>query len=744
MTAVRSIAAAVLVVGAAAVRVAGAQPVDRGDVELTARLPVVNDSTLARVVMDGAGGVAAWHQGFGQSCWDGWIASAPEGEEARTLMLGTNSPLWKQAGNASPELLCAVDPSTYVINLWCGRHFPEKDDRKRGTTGNVVLYDPASGSLENITGLEGDSGVAARAIAWFARPRVLLVAVSDVWGEGTVKDGTERAQYLKLSGTPAGDVAEYPAAAELFRAWTTTWVVGQRTEGGVAWGIERDGESWELWESADGAGARVFPIDVHGERVLATGAGVGTWVLDLSTGERSRESRLRTLSVDAARGDWIVIDDETGEIWSRAARFLDGMDADLLAPGTPPVRVKWLARGGDAPDPDAASHDASPARVARFEPISAFDGRRFVTGITQSPALVQVGEGKGDFPGEFVLVHHASLWDVESGGVLRRFEGQRDPINAVAFSPDGKLVATGAGSSFETNVYRPFDGSIRVWDAETGAEVRRFAGHPDGYVMALQFSADGGRILSVGRDSRARIWDVDSGQLLFAVENVGELPPGAEFSPDGRTMLAIVRRTVRVLDATSGSEICRIGFDDPTKAFDGAAFSPDGRRIVTRSTRDVVLVWDARTGEPLLEIAGHERTRHDPYIGNVSGAQFGVDGAMVVTASADGTVRLWDSATGEERMRLSHPGPVRLVVLSPDGGRCLATWQVYDEHQNPGPLRASLWDLESGREITRIMERAEFLVGFAPDGGTFLIGALGPESLWDAETGHLLRRFDPE
>lgn len=742
MTGVRRIATAVVVVGAAA----GAQPADREGVELTSRVAFVGDSTLARVVMDGAGGVAAWHQGVGQSCWDGWITSGPPGEETRTLTLGFNSLLSKEGGapHTSPELLCAIDPSTFVLNLWCGRHFPGKDDPLRGTTGNVVVYDPAAGSLGNITGLEGDCGVAARAIAWFERPQVLLVVLSDSLGDGKVRVGTERALCLTLSGTPAGDVAEYPAAAELFRAWSTTWVVGQRTEGGVAWGIERDGESWELWEAADGAGARVFPLDVRGERVLATGAGAGTWVLDLSTGERSRESRLRTLSVDAARGDWIVIDDETGEIWSRPARFLDGMDADLLAPGTPPLRVKWRARGGDGPAPEAARDDASPARVAGFRPIMAFDGRRFVTGIAQSPTLVQVGEGNGGFPGEFVLVHHASLWDVESGGMLRRFEGQRDPIKAVAFSPDGRYVATGAGSYLETNVYRPFDGSIWVWDAATGAEVGRFAGHPDGYVMALQFSADGGRILSVGRDSRARIWDVDSGQLLFAVENVGELPPAAQFSPDGRTMLVIVRRTVRVLDGMSGSEICSIGFEDPTKAFHGAAFSPDGRRIVTRSTRDAVIVWDARTGEPLLEIAGHEKTRHDPYIGNVSGAQFSVDGSSVVTASADGTVRLWDSTTGEERMRLSHPGPVRQVVLSPDGGRCLATWQVYDERQNQGPLRASLWDLESGREITRVMERAELLVGFAPDGATFLIGALGPESLWDAETGHLLRRFDPE
>jgi WD40 repeat protein len=91
----------------------------------------------------------------------------------------------------------------------------------------------------------------------------------------------------------------------------------------------------------------------------------------------------------------------------------------------------------------------------------------------------------------------ARLWDTQTGEQLRRFVGHTDTIWSVAFSHDGKYILTGSN-----------DKTARLWDAQTGQELRRFSGHT-ATVNTVAFSPDGKRVLTGGTDGTARLWDAD-------------------------------------------------------------------------------------------------------------------------------------------------------------------------------------------------------------------------------------------
>ncbi len=155
------------------------------------------------------------------------------------------------------------------------------------------------------------------------------------------------------------------------------------------------------------------------------------------------------------------------------------------------------------------------------------------------------------------------LWDAATGEQLRVFEGHTSHVHAVAFSPDGKRAASAAGGFVQRDGRRVFvDCTVRLWDVESGRQLKTFEGHKE-WVVCIAFSPDGRRLLSGSYDKTIRLWDVESGRQLRqflghtgAVGRVG-------FSPGGRYVLTVgaaggLDRTARVWDAVSGRELKRI------------------------------------------------------------------------------------------------------------------------------------------------------------------------------------------
>jgi WD40 repeat protein/uncharacterized caspase-like protein len=219
-------------------------------------------------------------------------------------------------------------------------------------------------------------------------------------------------------------------------------------------------------------------------------------------------------------------------------------------------------------------------------------------------------------------------------------------VNAVAFSPDGKVVATGSR-----------DQTIKLWHAATGAVLRTLAGF-NGEVSAVAFSHDGEYLAAAGTDQSLRVWNPTSGQFLFVIDQKAGRLRAVAVSPDHKWLASGGDGATFLYEVGGG----KVGGTDRT-VVNGAralAFAPNGRQLAAACADRTVKVLEAPGGRLLHTLAGHTQA--------VTAVAFSRDGKLLASASDDSTVRLWKSAGGEPLSTLKgHAGPVHAVAFCPDG-----------------------------------------------------------------------------
>jgi len=251
------------------------------------------------------------------------------------------------------------------------------------------------------------------------------------------------------------------------------------------------------------------------------------------------------------------------------------------------------------------------------------------------------------------------IWDADSGRQLRRLNSSESW--SVAFSPYGKRIIT-ANRFFDVGV--GWNNTVRMWNVDSGEELQKIEMPREG-VFSATFSRDGKKIITVGRDNIVRIWNADSGKKLQTIEVPRERVMSATFSPDKKKIALSGAAYIYMWDVETGRRLQ--GFEVRGRiSWQGAfiAFSPDGKKIIVRYNT-LVRVLCVDSGEELKKITV-------PNIPGSMPAIFSPDGKKIATIGGwqarSRVIIILDADSGKVLRELKAPdGDVYSMAFSPDG-----------------------------------------------------------------------------
>jgi WD40 repeat protein len=475
----------------------------------------------------------------------------------------------------------------------------------------------------------------------------------------------------------------------------------------AAGGLDRN---IRLWDVATGNQVRSWPARgwVHsiafspdGQTVATSGRFVRTW--ETNSG---KEVNLYEVGPAGARSVRFSPDGRT----LIAASFYDD-SVRIFEVDTAKVVRRWK-KSEAQPGPVALSPDGKLLAALSIRTVHLRDvatGNEIRSFSVGDRSLCFSPDGKrlvtGSYSGEIML------FDVATGDEIRPVAGHRNDVLTIAYSPDGRILASGSGGAAPT---------IQLWEMAAGKPLRDLPGS-GAWVQSLVFSPDGKTLASGSQDNLVHLWDVASGRHLRECRGHRSWAFSVAFSPDGQTLASVGQYdgTLRLWEAGTGKELRVITSPQDNNGIFCVEFSPDSRTVAAGYRYSSVL-WDRASGNEVRRWKGVNLADHF--------LLFTPDGRAIV-AGAGGEARLlglWEIASGKELR--TFPGEreaTRALALSPDG-KLLA---AHDNHN-----RTRIWEIAAGKELCQLpsAEKSVHCLAFSPDGRHLATGSQDTTILiWD-------------
>lgn len=338
-----------------------------------------------------------------------------------------------------------------------------------------------------------------------------------------------------------------------------------------------------------------------------------------------------------------------------------------------------------------------------------YNDHRIINGAAIAPdgsRFVSIhGQGLGRVGGTL------RVWDSQTGKSLNVISGEGALLWQLAYSPDGRYVATGE-----------HDGKIGIWDATNFQALRKLQGSTR-FIDNLAWSPDSKRIAIGDAHGNLKVWDAESGTSIYSHPVHANNLETLAWSPDGKWIATGGwDNLTRIVEAATGKLVFE--FKD-TSYVDALAWSPDGRWLASGGLGKNVKIIDMETAKEMFNLSGHTNS--------VRGLMWLKDRKTVVSVGQDNSIRVWDATTGKHLQTLDNPGYNANARLSPDG-RWLASggrgeirvWDVTD------------WSVRSWRGYSD--ENDIVVAGWSEDGKRLLtVGAYDEVmKVWDVEGGQEL------
>jgi WD40 repeat protein len=294
-----------------------------------------------------------------------------------------------------------------------------------------------------------------------------------------------------------------------------------------------------------------------------------------------------------------------------------------------------------------------------------------------------------------------TVWELPDLRPVKVLTNLLGAVHDVRFSPDGRLLAVGGGQASAR-------GDLRLYQVADWQLLAALGGHED-VVFGLAFDPAGRRLASASFDKTVRVWDLATNRPAQTLTGHSDFVYAVAFSPDGQWLATASKdRTVKLVEAGTGKSRFTFSLDQEVLA---VAISPDGKHVVSSGLQTALYWWNPATGQRVRAQGGHGVAVHE--------LCFSRDGQLVASAGADKTVRLWNGTSGAPVRTLSAGASVNAVGLSPDGK--FVAGGSFD-----GFVR--LWDATNGKHLAT-------LLAFPPEGERLDWLALSPQGYTASSPG---------